>query len=68
VAGDQADRVGELMQYVIATLYVLVWLALAALAALALPIWALPAALVQLAVAYVVVRASLLSASDSDGA
>jgi hypothetical protein len=53
------------MQYVIATLYVLVWLALAALAALVLPIWALPAALVQLAAAYVMVRAWL---SASDGA
>jgi hypothetical protein len=55
-----------MMQYVIATLYVLVWLALAALAALVLPRWALPAALVQLAIAYVVVRASLLSAAGGD--
>jgi len=55
------------MQYVIATLYVLVWLALAALAALWLPIWALPIALVQLAVAYVMLRA-WLSAAGGDGA
>jgi hypothetical protein len=59
-----------MMQYVIATLYVLVWLALAAGAALVLPIWALPVALVQLAIAYVVVRASLLGAAGGgdDGA
>jgi hypothetical protein len=31
-----------MMQYVIAMCYVLLWLALAALAALVLPIWALP--------------------------
>jgi len=54
------------MQYVIAVLYVLVWLALAALAALVLPRWALPVALVQLAIAYVVVRSSLLGAVDAD--
>ena len=54
------------MQYVIATLYVLCWLALAAAAALVLPRWALPAALVQLAIAYVVVRSSLLGAVDAD--
>jgi len=54
------------MQYVIATLYVLLWLALAALAALVLPRWALPVALVQLAIAYVVVRSSLLGAVDAD--
>jgi len=51
------------MQYVIATLYVFVWLALAAAAALWLPIWALPAALVQLAVAYVMLRAVWLAAA-----
>jgi len=57
------------MQYVIATLYVLVWLALAAAAALVLPLWALPAALVQLAVAYVMLRAFWLTvARDDDGA
>jgi len=57
------------MQYVIATLYVLVWLALAALAALVLPIWALPVALVQLAAAYVMLRAVWLTvARDDDGA
>jgi len=49
------------MQYVIATLYVLVWLSLAAAAALWLPIWALPVALVQLAIAYVMLRAVWLS-------
>ena len=54
------------MQYVIATLYVLCWLALAAAVALVLPRWALPAALVQLAIAYVVVRSSLLGAVDAD--
>jgi hypothetical protein len=59
-----------MMQYVIAMCYVLLWLSLAALAALVLPRWALPVALVQLAVAYVVVRASLLSAAGGgdDGA
>ena len=58
------------MQYVIATLYVLVWLALAALAALVLPRWALPVALVQLAVAYVMLRAVWLTVArgDDDGA
>jgi len=54
------------MQYVIATLYVLIWLALAAAAALWLPIWALPVALVQLAVAYVMLRAVWLSAARDD--
>jgi len=54
------------MQYVIATLYVLCWLALAAAAALWLPRWALPAALVQLAVAYVMLRAVWLTAAGSD--
>ena len=54
------------MHYVVATLYVLCWLALAAAAALWLPRWALPAALVQLAIAYVVVRSSLLGAVDAD--
>jgi membrane protein implicated in regulation of membrane protease activity len=58
-----------MMQYVVATLYVLVWLALAALAALVLPLWALPAALVQLAIAYVMLRAVWLTvAQDDDGA
>jgi len=55
-----------MMQYVIATLYVLVWLALAALAALWLPIWALPIALVQLAVAYVMLRSWLTAAAGDD--
>ena len=54
------------MHYVIATLYVLLWLALAALATLVLPLWALPAALVQLAVAYVMLRAWLTAASGGD--
>ena len=54
------------MQYVVATLYVLVWLALAALAALVLPRWALPAALVQLAVAYVMLRSWLTAACGDD--
>ena len=54
------------MQYVIATLYVLLWLALAALAALWLPLWALPAALVQLAVAYVMLRSWLTAAVGGD--
>jgi hypothetical protein len=54
------------MQYVIATLYVLLWLSLAAAAALVLPIWALPVALIQLAVAYVMVRACLTAASGGD--
>jgi hypothetical protein len=54
------------MQYVIATLYVFVWLALAAAAALWLPIWALPAVLVQLAVAYVMLRAWLTAACGDD--
>jgi len=66
VAGDQADRVGELMQYVIATLYVLLWFSLAALATLVLPLWALPAALVQLAVAYVMLRSWLTAAAGGD--
>jgi len=57
------------MHYVIATLYVFVWLALAAAAALWLPLWVLPAALVQLAVAYVMLRAFWLTvARDDDGA
>jgi hypothetical protein len=54
------------MQYVIATLYVLIWLALAALAALVLPRWALPPALVQLAVAYVMLRSWLIAAAGGD--
>jgi len=54
------------MQYVIATLYVLVWLSLAAAAALVLPLWALPVALVQLAVAYVMLRAVWLAAAGGD--
>jgi len=54
------------MQYVVATLYVFVWLALAAAAALWLPRWALPAALVQLAVAYVMLRAVWLAAVGGD--
>jgi len=54
------------MQYVIATLYVLLWFSLAALATLVLPIWALPAALVQLAVAYVMLRAVWLAAVGGD--
>ena len=54
------------MQYVIATLYVLLWLALAAAAALVLPRWALPVALVQLAVAYVMLRAVWLAAVGGD--
>jgi len=54
------------MQYVIATLYVLCWLALAAAAALVLPRWALPAALVQLAVAYVMLRSWLTAAGGDD--
>jgi len=58
-----------MMQYVIATLYVLVWLALAAGAALVLPVWALPVALIQLAVGYVMVRAWLTAAAGgNDGA
>jgi len=56
------------MQYVVATLYVLLWLALAAGAALVLPRWALPAALVQLAAAYVMVRSWLTAAGGDDGA
>jgi hypothetical protein len=55
-----------MMQYVIATLYVLLWLALAAAAALWLPRWALPAALVQLAVAYVMLRSWLTAAAGGD--
>jgi hypothetical protein len=55
-----------MMQYVVATLYVFVWLALAAGAALVLPRWALPAALVQLAVAYVMVRAVWLTVARDD--
>jgi len=54
------------MQYVIATLYVLLWFSLAALATLVLPLWALPAALVQLAVAYVMVRSWLTAAVGGD--
>ena len=54
------------MRYVIATLYVLLWLALAAVAALVLPRWALPAALVQLAVAYVMLRSWLTAACGDD--
>jgi len=54
------------MHYVVATLYVLLWLALAAAAALWLPLWALPAALVQLAAAYVMVRACLTAAAGGD--
>jgi len=54
------------MQYVIATLYVLLWLSLAAAAALWLPLWVLPAALVQLAVAYVMLRAVWLAAAGGD--
>jgi len=54
------------MQYVIATLYVLLWLALAAAATLVLPRWALPPALVQLAVAYVMLRAWLTAAAGGD--
>ncbi len=54
------------MHYVVATLYVLLWLALAAGAALVLPIWALPAALVQLAVAYVMLRSWLTAAAGGD--
>jgi len=56
------------MHYVVATLYVLCWLALAAAAALVLPRWALPAALVQLAVAYVMLRSWLTAAGGDDGA
>jgi membrane protein implicated in regulation of membrane protease activity len=55
-----------MMHYVVATLYVLLWLALAALAALWLPRWALPAALVQLAVAYVMLRAVWLTVARDD--
>jgi hypothetical protein len=55
-----------MMQYVVATLYVFVWLALAALAALVLPRWLLPAALVQLAVAYVMLRSWLTAAAGGD--
>jgi len=54
------------MHYVIATLYVFVWLALAAVAALVLPRWALPAALVQLAVAYVMLRSWLTVVGGDD--
>jgi hypothetical protein len=54
------------MHYVVATLYVLLWLALAAGAALWLPLWALPAALVQLAVAYVMLRSWLTAAAGGD--
>ena len=54
------------MHYVVATLYVLLWLALAACAALWLPLWALPAALVQLAVAYVMLRSWLTAAAGGD--
>jgi len=67
VARYQARGVGELtMHYVVATLYVLLWLSLAAAAALWLPIWALPAALVQLAVAYVMLRSWLTAAAGGD--
>jgi tRNA U34 5-methylaminomethyl-2-thiouridine-forming methyltransferase MnmC len=54
------------MQYVIATLYVLLWFSLAALATLVLPRWALPPALVQRAVAYVMLRAWLTAAAGGD--
>jgi membrane protein implicated in regulation of membrane protease activity len=54
------------MQYVIATLYVLLWFSLAALVTLVLPLWALPAALVQLAVAYVMLRSWLTAAAGGD--
>jgi len=54
------------MQYVIATLYVLLWFSLAALATLVLPRWTLPVALVQLAVAYVMVRSWLTAAVGGD--
>jgi len=54
------------MQYVIATLYVLLWFSLAAAAVLWLPRWALPVALVQLAVAYVMLRAVWLAAVGGD--
>jgi len=54
------------MHYVVATLYVLLWLALAAAAALWLPRWALPAVLVQLAVAYVMLRSWLTAACGDD--
>jgi len=54
------------MHYVVATLYVLCWLALAAGAALVLPRWALPAALVQLAVTYVMLRSWLTAAAGGD--
>jgi len=54
------------MQYVIATLYVLLWLSLAAAAALWLPRWALPAVLVQLAIAYVMLRAFWLTVARDD--
>jgi hypothetical protein len=67
MVGHPAYRTRELMmQYVVATLYVFVWLALAAAAALWLPRWALPAALVQLAVAYVMVRAVWLTVARDD--
>jgi len=59
------------MHYVIAFAYVLFWLSLAALAARWLPLWALPVALVQLAAAYVMLRAWLLTVAgrgDGDGA
>jgi len=45
---------------------VLLWFSLAALAALVLPRWALPAALVQLAVAYVMLRAVWLTVARDD--
>jgi hypothetical protein len=54
------------MQYVVATLYVLVWLSLAAVAALVLPRVLLPAALLQLAVAYVMLRAVWLAVARDD--
>jgi ABC-type uncharacterized transport system fused permease/ATPase subunit len=54
------------MQYVIATLYVLLWFSLAALATLVLPRWALPPALVQLAIAYVMLRSWLTAAAGGD--
>ena len=63
MVGHPPRGIGELMQYVIATLYVLLWFSLAALVTLVLPRWALPAALVQLAVAYVMLRAVWLAAA-----
>jgi ABC-type uncharacterized transport system fused permease/ATPase subunit len=54
------------MQYVIATLYVLLWFSLAALVTLVLPRWVLPPALVQLAIAYVMLRSWLTAAAGGD--